>query len=55
MLDYRIALGNAIKAARTELNLTQNEVADLINSDSRTPRPQKLQTTDVRCALVSLG
>lgn len=36
MLDYRIALGNAIKAARTELNLTQNEVADLINSDSRT-------------------
>ena len=23
MLDYRIALGNAIKAARTELNLTQ--------------------------------
>ena len=36
MLDYRIALGNAIKAARTELNLTLNEVADLINSDSRT-------------------
>ena len=36
MLDYRIALGNAIKAARTELNLTQNQVADLINSDSRT-------------------
>ena len=36
MLDYRIELGNAIKAARTELNLTQNEVADLINSDSRT-------------------
>jgi len=36
MLDYRIALGKAIKAARTEQNLTQNEVADLINSDSRT-------------------
>lgn len=36
MLDYKIALGNAIKNARTELNLTQSEVADLIDADSRT-------------------
>ena len=36
MLDDRIVLGHAIKTPRTEPNLTLNQVADLINSDSRT-------------------
>jgi DNA-binding XRE family transcriptional regulator len=36
MLDYVCSLGDAVKSARIELGLTQNEVADKIDVDVRT-------------------
>ena len=36
MLEYNIALGNAIKKARLDLGLTQNEVAYRAHVDART-------------------
>lgn len=36
MQDYSHPLGDAVKRARGELNLTQREVADRINVDTRT-------------------
>lgn len=36
MPEYSRPLGDAIKRARGKLNLTQNEVADLLNIDART-------------------
>lgn len=36
MPDYAISLGNAVKHKRKEINLTQVQVADLIDVDSRT-------------------
>lgn len=34
--DYSIALGNAVKEARTESKLTQEQIADMLDIDSRT-------------------
>ncbi len=36
MQDYARSLGDAVKRARGKLDLTQNEVADAANIDSRT-------------------
>ena len=36
MDDYSIALGNAVKEARTESKLTQEQIADMLDIDSRT-------------------
>ena len=36
MPEYSRPLGDAVKRARGKLNLTQNEVADLLNIDART-------------------
>ena len=36
MDDYSIALGNAVKEARTESKLTQEQIADMLEIDSRT-------------------
>ena len=36
MPEYSRPLGNAVKQARSRLKLTQNEVANAINVDSRT-------------------
>ena len=34
MDDYSIALGNAVKEARTESKLTQEQIADMLDIDS---------------------
>ena len=36
MDDYSISLGNAVKEARTESKLTQEQIADMLDIDSRT-------------------
>lgn len=36
MSEYSVPLGNAVKRARTQLDLTQNEVANAIHIDDRT-------------------
>ena len=36
MDDYSIALGNAVKEARTESKLTQEQIADMLDIDSST-------------------
>ena len=36
MLDYKMTLGHAVKKARIELGFAQNDVADLVDVDSRT-------------------
>lgn len=36
MDDYSISLGNVVKEARTESKLTQEQIADMLDIDSRT-------------------